>query len=442
MSWGRAKLKKVANDPSKRSEEIDEIIDRMPMAFGRWVAIAIVIFTILLLLFGWIIKYPDTVTGQIKINAQNSSIRLVANSSGNLHIFPFKVQDEIKKGDYIAVIQNTAHTQDVKKIASLIDEIDLSGNFLSNDAFPDKISLGDLNSKYYTFLSALKTQSDYETKNIYEQQKQNFMADIKWKNKVLEEAEEMLKTTEQRYEISQKWLNRYTSLNKNEIATYEYEVDQAKNNHLAITQEVQSIKREIVVIKMQITESYNKIRQLNIEQKEKERNLKLDILASFQDLKGNIAAWEQKYVFKAPLNGKLEYLKFLADGQFIQTGEEVFGIIPQENHIFGQVLLPANGAGKVKKGSRVAIKLDNYPYMEYGYIEGYVSSVSLISQPQKTEKSTIDTYLINVLLPNGLKTNYGEILDFKYEIGGTADIIIKERRLIERLFDNLKYSTH
>lgn len=231
-------------------------------------------------------------------------------------------------------------------------------------------------------------------------------------------------------------------MNKNEIATYEYEVDQAKNNHLAITQEVQSIKREIVVIKMQITESYNKIRQLNIEQKEKERNLKLDILASFQDLKGNIAAWEQKYVFKAPLNGKLEYLKFLADGQFIQTGEEVFGIIPQENHIFGQVLLPANGAGKVKKGSRVAIKLDNYPYMEYGYIEGYVSSVSLISQPQKTEKSTIDTYLINVLLPNGLKTNYGEILDFKYEIGGTADIIIKERRLIERLFDNLKYSTH
>lgn len=243
----------------------------------------------------------------------------------------------------------------------------------------------------------------------------------------------MLKTAQQRCDVSQKWIKRYISLNKSEVATDEYEVDQVKKNHLAIIQEMQSIKRDIAITRMQITEAYNKISQLGIEQKEKERNLKLDILASLQDLKGNIAAWEQRYVFKAPLDGKLEYLKFRSDGQFIQAGEEIFGVVPKENQIYGQVLLPANGAGKVKKGSRVAIKLDNYPYMEYGYIEGFVSSVSLISQPQKTEKSTIETYLINVELPNGLKTNYGETLGFKYEIGGSADIIVKERRHIHRL---------
>ncbi|MDR3061752.1 MAG: hemolysin D, partial [Dysgonamonadaceae bacterium] len=41
----------------------------------------------------------------------------------------------------------------------------------------------------------------------------------------------------------------------------------------------------------------------------------------------------------------------------------------------------------------------------------------------------------------GLTTNYGELLDFRYELGGTADIIVKDRRLIERLFDNLRYRT-
>jgi len=40
-----------------------------------------------------------------------------------------------------------------------------------------------------------------------------------------------------------------------------------------------------------------------------------------------------------------------------------------------------------------------------------------------------------------LTTNYGETLDFRHEIGGTADIVVKERRLIQRLFDNLKYRT-
>ena len=52
--------------------------------------------------------------------------------------------------------------------------------------------------------------------------------------------------------------------------------------------------------------------------------------------------------------------------------------------------------------------------------------------------SSIDSYLITVDLPQGLKTNYGEVLEFQYELGGIADIIIRDRRLIERLFDNLK----
>lgn len=60
--------KKAQTKPSGRSEELDEIIDRMPMAFGKWVALAVIVFAALFLLFGWIIKYPDMVTGQIKIN--------------------------------------------------------------------------------------------------------------------------------------------------------------------------------------------------------------------------------------------------------------------------------------------------------------------------------------------------------------------------------------
>lgn len=182
--------------------------------------------------------------------------------------------------------------------------------------------------------------------------------------------------------------------------------------------------------------------QLELEQKEKERNLQVDVLSTFQSLKANILAWEQKYALIAPFDGKVEFLKFLSDGQFIQAGEEVFGIVPKKNHIYGQMLLPANGAGKVKIKGKVAIKLENYPYMEYGYIEGYVSSISLVSQPQKIMENSVDTYLIDVELPHGLTTNYGETLTFKYEIGGTADIIVKERRLIERLFDNLRYRTH
>jgi hypothetical protein len=89
----------------------------------------------------------------------------------------------------------------------------------------------------------------------------------------------------------------------------------------------------------------------------------------------------------------------------------------------------------------VIIRLDNYPYLEYGSVNGLVKSISALSNQveEYTKKNNINTYLVTVDLPDNLTTNYGARLDFKYEIKGIADILIKKRKLLERLFDNLKY---
>ena len=51
----------------------------------------------------------------------------------------------------------------------------------------------------------------------------------------------------------------------------------------------------------------------------------------------------------------------------------------------------------------------------------------------------METYMLLVDFPNQLKTNYGTNLAFKTEAKGSAEIITNDRRLIQRLFDNLKY---
>lgn len=437
------KLEEKIESQTPRSEEIQEIIERMPMSFGRWVAVAFLVFSALLLLFGWIIKYPDTVTGQIKINSSHAPVKLVANSSGNIHEILFESQQEITKGEYVAVIDNPAITEDVQSIVKLINQFNPNEKSISQPfiVFPEKVSLGDLNLKYYSFLASLKNKADHEKDNIYEKQRKSLLDDIEWKKNILEESQKLLVISEEKLEISQKWFDKYSSLSKDEIVTYEYEVDNSRSSLLSAKQEEQNLKKEVASMRMQIIENENRLSQLQIEQREKERQLQLDLLTTYHDLNDNLKAWEQKYVFKAPFPGQVEYLKFLTENQFVQAGEEVFAIVPKESNVFGQVLLPAGGAGKVKVDSRVTIKLDNYPYLEYGSIEGKVASISLLAQPQNAGQTTIDTYLLIVDLPDKLKTNYGEILDFQHEIGGVADIIVKDRRLIERLFDNLKYRT-
>ena len=105
-------------------------------------------------------------------------------------------------------------------------------------------------------------------------------------------------------EVAQKWLKRYVSLDQQEIATYEYETDQIKNNYLTTVQEVQNINREIASTRMQITEAYHRLEQLEVEQLEKERELKVELLSTHQNLIANMAAWEQNMFSKLLLMEK------------------------------------------------------------------------------------------------------------------------------------------
>jgi multidrug resistance efflux pump len=444
MIWKQLKKKqKPENVASKRSEEVADIIDRMPTQFGNWVAAAVVLFAILLFFFGWIIKYPDVVTGSIEINSNVSPVKLVANTSGKIQLAGFAAQDSVVEEEYIAVIRNPAKTEDVFLISNLLKH--LNPNDISQPEirhlFPEKIVLGELNLKYYTFLTALKNSCEYLEQNIFEQQQQSLADEIQWKKRILAETDSVLKTVKENLELSQKWYDKYSSLNNELLTTYEYEVDRNKMDFLSAKQNEQNLHKETVSIQMQITDTENRLLQTGIEKQEKERQMLLELLAAYHDLQDNIKRWEEQYLFKAPFDGKVEFLSFWVNNQFVQAGTEVFSIVPKENAPVGQMLLPANGAGKVKIGDKVAIKLENYPYTEFGYIEGKVKSMSLVTQQYDAGTGKIDAYFVLVDMSQGLTTNYGEVLDFQYTIRGSADIIVKDRRLIERLFDNIKSKT-
>jgi multidrug resistance efflux pump len=441
--WKWWKKQKGKEPDSKRSEEVADIIDRMPTQFGKWVSIAVLAFAALLLFFGWIIKYPDVVTGSIEITSNVSPVKLVAHTSGKIQLTGFAAQDSVLEGEYIAVIQNPAKTEDVYLVSSLLKQLnpnDISQPEVRN-LFPEKAALGELNLKYYTFLSALKTACEYLEQNVYEQQQQSLADEVQWKKRILEETESVLNTVGENLELSQKWYDKYSSLNNELVTTYEYEVDRNKMEFLSVKQNEQNLQKDIVSVQMQITDAENRLLRMGIEKQEKERQMQLDLLAAYHDLTDNIKLWEEQYLFKAPFDGKVEYLSFWESDQFVQAGAEMFSVVPQGNIPIGQMLLPVSGAGKVKTGSKVRIKLANYPYEEFGYIEGRVKSISLVSQQYSSGSTSIDAYLVQVDMFQGLTTNYGETLDFRYKIRGAADIIVKDRRLIERLFDNLKSKT-
>lgn len=435
-----------AQDNSKvhrpqRTEELQHIIDRMPTKFSKWVTLLVVFLLVAIGVFGWVVKYHDVISGTITVSQYNAPVKMVANTHGKLALL-IKNGENIKNNQYMAFIQNATSIDDLVKLTTILDVIDLGEEdklpLIRKQLLNNKFSLGELNYKYYQFLNSLNLFLNYNHDGIYRKQEETLAH-------LLAEYDKMQQSIKTRSDYNQKnssIIGKFHQrdsilLSKKVISQAEFERSQL--NYIGALSSNENSVYQLSELAQQIKSTKNKLDLLGIEKDEKYIQLKIEVSSAFADLKDNIRIWEEKYVFKAPIDGVVQFLKFWNNNHFVQSGEPVLSIIPADEKLYGQLSLPNLGAGKVKQGQEVIIKLDDFPYMEYGSIKGRVKNISLSTNTQQTQNGVLENYLVNVELPSGLITNYSVKLSGKNEIKGTAEIITSNRRLAQRVFDNLKY---
>jgi hypothetical protein len=426
---------------AQRTEEVRDIIDRMPHRTGKIVAILVIVLCAILLFFGWVIEYPEKVTGPVTITARQAPVRLVANISGKLHLLK-NSGDSLKENDIIGFIDNPAKLQDVLNVEQFLTKNQLS-TLRDNSVplvFPETTALGELSPVYFSFCNAFEKLEQYYTGKPYEKKKSSLVSLVNSQIQLSNHNREQMSTKARSLEVAGKNMHR-DSLLYSKAAIAELDLDRSSITYLGLLENFQALNKEDASYRLQINDTQHKLQLLQVEQQGAEQQLKMDLISVYNELTNSIRQWKQRYLFIAPFSGTLENLNFWHENDFIPAGTESFSVLPADNPLLGQVYLPSQGAGKVLVGQKVIIKLENYPYMEYGSVNGLVRSISMLTNQAEasTRQNNMHTYLVTVDLPNHLITNYGAILDFRYEIKGVADIVTKPRKLLERLFDNLKY---
>lgn len=425
-----------------RTEEVASIIEKMPTKFGVTISVIVIGLVLLLLLFGWLIKYPSILTGQIVINTYQAPVKLIASTSGNIILIENKSGSNVNAGTYLAYIKNEANLKDVQLLDKLLSETNIHQITYEKyrHLFPENLSLGEINNKYFNFLNSLYQYLDYSVQQPYEFQKQINQKLLELQQSKFSQLNRDFKNQEIKYKIAKSLFKKDSILFEKEVtskADMEKSIIAKANSNL----DFDAIDKEINNTNYQIKETQNKAQVITIEKAVKERELVVNLFNSYYDLIDAVKKWERNYVFVSPINGKVDFLSFIKSNDYIQSGQELFKIMPDNDQLIGQVNLPENGAGKVKIGQDVIIKLSNYPYNEYGSIKGKVKRISLATNQQtlSDNQNKINSYLVDVTLPFGLKTNYDVELNFHAEAKGTAEIVTEDRRLIERFFDNLRY---
>jgi len=407
-----------------RSEEVQEILTRVPHWLIRWGSVLIFTILLMLLLVSWIVKYPDIVNCEIVITTNTPPQKLIAKTSGKIEAILINDKTTIFKNTPIAVIENSANYKDVFLLKSITDTI----NIKKND-FPFEIlqsaQLGDIESNFAVF------QKEYSADKL-NRHLQPFKVDGTALGMEAIQLRERLSLLESQKSINQNELeltkldlDRYQTLfNKGIIASQELEKN--KLNYLTIEKGYKNLLSSISSLKSSLNELNRASQTTKINENKENVNLERNVIQAFYQLKKTIKDWELNYVFRSSIDGKVSFLQIWTVNQTINAGDNVFAVIPNsENGFIGKVKAKAQNSGKIKLGQNVIIRLENYPDREFGVIKGIIKSISLT--PDKD-----GNLLIDVTLPNGLKTSYKKQIAFRQEMIGTADIVTKDARLIER----------
>lgn len=414
-----------------RSEEYQEVLGATP----NWIlrsGITIILLVIIILLIGsWFFKYPDVLNSRVVILTENPPVQLKAYASGKLtHIFYSENQD-VQQDSVVAVIENTANLNDIFLISIMLDTLS------DIRYFPENIDLklGELQQTWSGLVRIISSYRNFIEIDYYEQKNKSLTSQINYYNKYYSGLLNQVKIMDKENSLALVQFERDKSLyNDNVIAKIDFE--KSEQTYLQQKRNYESSKTSLINTQMQINQLYQQILDNNIQKTNELNTYEIQIEDALQGFKSQLAKWKQSYLIISPIDGRVSFNKVWFENQSVSAGDLIVTIIPKnEMRIIGKADIPSTGVGKVKPGQTVNIKLDNYPYMEFGMLKAKVKNISLV--PITTEQGIF--YSAEIELNDSiLKTNYNKIIPFSQNMAGTAEIITEDVRLLERFLNPLR----
>jgi len=419
-------------DIELRSEEVQEILSFVPSWMIRWGNTLILFLILGLLLISWFVKYPDTIAAKIVVTTSIPPEKIYAKTSGQMDAILVHDNDGVSENKTLAILENSANYKDVLTLKNIIDTLTIN---YENFYFPleklPMLFLGDIESDYALFE---RSYTEYKLNKELKPFSNEFLAN----QLSITEARSRLNTlisqqglNKKEIELKKKDLERFDVLYKKGVISAQ-EYDQKQLGFLQAQRSYRNISSSISQLRETINNSQKNLRGTEIRKTQDQNKELKNVIQSYSQLKRSLKNWELLYVLQSSINGKVSFLSFWNENQTVNQGDLVFTIIPKGNNSFiGKTKAPAQNSGKIKIGQALNIRLANYPYTEFGMLEGTIKSISLVPDNE-------GFYLIDVKLPKELITTYNKKIEFKQEMRGTAEIITEDLRLIERFFYQLK----
>jgi multidrug efflux pump subunit AcrA (membrane-fusion protein) len=409
---------------------VSEIVNAQPSFLIRWGISVFFLVLIMAVSATWLIQYPDIVTARAKLISIDAPKEIKTKITGKLSKLLIKEDQFVTSGTLIGCMESVADMTEIAELARTLRDLE---NAILADNHSTVIHylqhnfghLGELQQANQTFTEQLLQYSNYLDNGFYVKKKLLLNHDVDFLKRQLNLLKQQEALQYKDLALSQQNILASTSLVQDSvISALEFRNEQSK--HLGKLSSVPQIELTIIANESQQNEKQKEIMELG-NQILQQKTVILQELHTFQH---KISEWEQTYLLKVPIDGKIMFATFLQEDQQLQANQTICYVHPDDTKYFVEMHVPQSNFGKIEPGQEVLLKFPAYPYQEFGSVSGEIDFIARVP--------TDSGYLSRVILPMGLTTNYQKQVPFREGLTIQGEIVTKNIRLLERFYFNFR----
>ncbi|MDP9075837.1 MAG: HlyD family secretion protein [Bacteroidota bacterium] len=418
-----------ANDSAaegRHTDEMQDIITAVPGWLLRWGISLFFGILVLIVLLGALIKYPDIVNAQLKVDSPNSPKPVVSKISGKLVQLLVQENETVKAGAPLAYLESTANHAKVLALLTTLQQLQAQvlqnkplNNVVLNQA--DNAEFGELQSAYQVFSQeyiAYKATIDngfLVKKKVYLQKDLTYISQQQQQlnaEKIIQQKDFALAGDE--YEMHKKLVQQRVETKA--------ELRQEESKYLAKQSPLLQTQSSIMTNENNYAAKQKEILELDNQVQEE----KTKFMQALNSLVSTAEDWKSKYVLSASQAGKLSFAGIIQENQVLNPGQEVFYIDPGNEAFFGNMTISQNNMGKVKEGQQVLVKLKSYPFEEYGMIRGRIKYIADVPYKDSVFISRVEFKINN-------SSDLKKPIHLKQGMMADAEIITQDATILQRL---------
>jgi HlyD family secretion protein len=161
-----------------------------------------------------------------------------------------------------------------------------------------------------------------------------------------------------------------------------------------------------------------------------------DVTRRLAEIDSSRAASQHKLGFheiKAPLDGVVFDMNKKAFGTVVTSKDKLFDIIPGEE-LVAEVFLTNKDIGFIHEGLPAVVRLDTFPFREFGEVKGTLSYLAADALPPN-EEFKYPRFPAKIRLDRQFLNHNGEKLPLKSGMAATVNIQVRSRTLLSILTD-------